>query len=59
MKIDESVINHNIVRLIESECGCVMDCIADQNRQEWLIYTLAKIDGMIEMGNAMKEVLEQ
>lgn len=59
MKIDESVINHNIVRLIERECGCVTDCIADQNRQEWLIYSLAKIDGIIEMGNAMKEVFEQ
>ena len=58
MKIDESVINHNIVRLIESECGCVTDCIADENRQEWLAYTLARIEGIIEMGNAMKEVLK-
>lgn len=59
MKIDEASINHNIVRLIERECGCVTDCIADENRQEWLIYSLSKIDGIIEMGNAMKEVLEQ
>lgn len=59
MKIDEASINHNIVRLIEEECGTVTDCIADQNRLEWLIYTIAKIEGIIDMGNAMKEVLEQ
>lgn len=61
MKIDTESINHNAVRLIkelvESRYDLIEEDKKDQER-EYLIMTLGEIAGIIEMADAMKEVLK-
>lgn len=61
MKIDTECINHNAVRLIkelvESRYDLIEEDKKDQER-EYLIMTLGEIAGIIEMADAMKEVLK-
>jgi hypothetical protein len=60
MKIDEESINHNAVRmikdLVESRYDMIMDATAEE--RGYLLMTLGEIAGIIEMANAMKEVLK-
>ena len=61
MKIDTESINHNAVRLIKDLLESRYDLIEeDKQNQElgYLIMTLGEISGIIEMADAMKEVLK-
>ena len=61
MKIDTECINHNAVRMIKDLLESRYDLIEeDKQNQElgYLIMTLGEIAGIIEMADAMKEVLK-
>ena len=61
MKIDEKSINHNAVRLIKDLLENRYDLIEeDKQNQErgYLLMTIGEIAGIIEMADAMKEVLK-
>jgi hypothetical protein len=61
MRINEECINHNAVRLIKDLLESRYDLIEeDKQNQErgYLLMTLGEIAGIIEMANAMKEVLK-
>lgn len=55
MKIDEAVINHNIVTELKNLL--LSECIDDSTKQ-WLVYNAGFIDGMNVLGDKLKEVLE-
>ena len=60
MKIDESCIDHNTVRLIRDLLDSRYDLIDnDKPAQErgFMMMTLGEIAGVIEMAEAIKEVL--
>lgn len=60
MKIDESCINHNTIRLIRDLIDTRYELIDnDKPAQErgYTMMTLGEIAGIIEMAEAMKEVL--
>ena len=61
MKINEECINNNAVRMIKDLLESRYDLIeGDKQNQErgYLIMTLGEIAGIIEMADAMKEVLK-
>ena len=60
MRISEENINHNAVSLIkdlvESRYDMIMEATAEE--RGYLLMTLGEIAGIIEMADAMKEVLK-
>lgn len=60
MKIDTESINHNAVRiikdLVESRYDMIMEATAEE--RGYFLMTLGEIAGIIEMADAMKEVLK-
>lgn len=61
MKIDEKSINHNAVRMIKDliESRYEMIDIDKKSRERgFLLMTIGEIAGIIEMADAMKEVLK-
>ena len=61
MKINEESINHNAVRLIKDLLESRYDLIEEDKQDQelgYLIMTLGEIAGIIEMADAMKEVLK-
>ena len=61
MKIDEECINHNAVRMIKDLVESRYELIEeDKQNQErgYLLMTIGEIAGIIEMADAMKEVLK-
>ena len=61
MKIDEKSINHNAVRLVKDLIESRYEMIEEdkQSRERgYLLMTLGEIAGVIEMADAMKEVLK-
>ena len=61
MKINEECVNHNAVRLIKDLLESRYDLIEeDKQNQErgYLLMTIGEIAGIIEMTDAMKEVLK-
>lgn len=61
MKIDDACIDHNIVRLIRDLIDTRYELIDnDKPAQErgFMMMTLGEIAGVIEMAEAMKEVLK-
>lgn len=61
MKIDEECINHNAVRMIKDLLESRYELIEeDKQNQErgYLLMTIGEIAGIIEMADAMKEVLK-
>ena len=61
MKIDTECINHNAVRLIKDLLESRYDLIEEDKQDQergYLIMTLGEIAGIIEMADAMKEVLK-
>lgn len=61
MKIDEECINHNAVRMIKDliESRYEMIDIDKKSRERgFLLMTIGEIAGIIEMADAMKEVLK-
>lgn len=61
MKIDTESINHNAVRLIKDLLESRYDLIEEDKQDQelgYLIMTLGEIAGIIEMADAMKEVLK-
>ena len=57
MKIDEGCIDHNATRLIEEYTQCIWE-LNDDNQDHIRLVTLGFIRGVLEMGEAMKEVLK-
>lgn len=60
MRISEENINHNTVMLIKDLVASRYDMIMEGTAEErgYLIMTLGEIAGIIEMADAMKEVLK-
>ena len=61
MRICEECINHNAVRLIKDLLESRYDLIEEDKQDQelgYLIMTLGEIAGIIEMADAMKEVLK-
>ena len=61
MKIDTESINHNAVRMIKDLLESRYDLIEEDKQDQelgYLIMTLGEIAGIIEMADAMKEVLK-
>lgn len=62
MRITEDCINHNAVRLIDeltSECyGAVFESNSDSARTAFYLLTLGNIIGVLDMAQAMKDVLK-
>ena len=59
MKIDESCINHNAVKLIDALVECRYEMIDSDNPEVdrgFVLMTLGEIAGVIQMANVMKEV---
>ncbi len=62
MRISEENINHNAVRLIKDLLESRYDLIEEDKQDQelgYLIMTLGEIAGIIEMADAMKEVLKE
>ena len=62
MKIDTESINHNAVRMIKDLLESRYDLIEEDKQDQergYLIMTLGEIAGIIEMADAMKEVLKE
>ena len=57
MKINEESINHNVTRLIDEYTKCVWEVVSD-NEDNNRLMMLGYIRGVLEMGEAMKEVLK-
>ena len=59
MKIDEACINHNVVRLISElvETNYVLIGYDERKERGYALMTLGEISGVIELANALKEVL--
>ncbi len=59
MKIDESCINHNAMRLISDMVSELYEfCDADDNMERLRIATLGEIRGICQMAAEMKKVLK-
>ena len=60
MKLNEECINHNAVRIIKDLVENRYDMITDATAEErgFLLMTLGEIAGIIEMADAIKEVLK-
>lgn len=60
MKIDEGCINHNSVRIIKDLVENRYDMITESTAEErdYFLMTIGEIAGIIEMAEAMKEVLK-
>ena len=62
MKIDKETINHNTVRMIKALMETRYDMIMPEKEayaeRGYMLMTLGEISGIIEMGEALKEVLD-
>lgn len=60
VKIDIESINHNAVMMIKDLIESRYEMIGDATAEErgYMLMTLGEIAGVIEMANAMKEVLK-
>lgn len=58
MKIDESTINHNAVRLIDDIVTDFVDNNVTECNDDYKTITIGYIKGICDMANAMKEVLK-
>ena len=61
MKIDESCINHNAVRLIDELTDGswdVLDSAHPENERGIMLMTIGEVRGVLMMAEAMKEVLK-
>lgn len=61
MKIDENSINHNAVRMIKDLLEVRYDLIEEDKQdqeREYFLMTIGEIAGIIEMADAIKEVLK-
>ena len=60
MKIDEACINHNAVRLINEIVGIPYEYgDQDESADHCRLLTLGEVRGVLEMAEAMKEVLSE
>ena len=58
MKINEDCINHNVVRLIKDLIDGRYETVEEGADSNYLSLMLGRIYGIIEMADAMKEVLK-
>ena len=62
MKIDEGCIEHNAVKLIHDLIETRYDLITGDNPADergYMLMTLGEIGGIVEMAEALKEVLKE
>ena len=60
MKIDRECIDHNVTRLIEEYTQCIWEINDEKNDEDHTrLMTLGYIMGVIELGEALKEVLKE
>lgn len=57
MKIDESCINHNVVRLIEEITANIYECNEEEHNADRLVM-LGEINGVLNLANELKKVLK-
>lgn len=57
MKINEECIDHNVTRLIEEYTQCIWE-LDDDIHDHVRLMTLGYIRGVLELGEALKEVLK-
>lgn len=57
MKIDESCINHNAIRLIEEIASPIYECL-DEKDDNTRIAVLGGINGILDLARVLKEVLK-
>lgn len=58
MRITTDNIDYNAVRIIKELTECLYDGIGGEGDRAWALMTLGNIRGVIEMADAMKEVLK-
>ena len=62
MKVDKETIDHNTVRMIKALMETRYDMIMPEKEtyaeRGYMLMTLGEISGIIEMGEALKEVLD-
>lgn len=62
MKVDKETIDYNTVRLIAEAMGTRYDMIMPKSdayaERGYMLMTLGEISGIIQMGEALKEVLD-
>jgi len=60
MKIDEACINHNVALLTEKMSRESMDVLNNNDQDNlYRVHVLGTIDGILQLANALKEVLQQ
>lgn len=60
MKIDEACINHNVTLLTEKLSRESMEILNNDDQDNlYRIHALGTIDGILQLANALKEVLRQ
>ncbi len=62
MKVDKETIDHNTVRLIAEAMVTKYDMIMSESdayeERGYMLMTLGEISGIVQMGEALKEVLD-
>ena len=60
MKIDEACINRNVALLTEKMSRESMDVLNNNDQDNlYRVHVLGTIDGILQLANALKEVLQQ
>lgn len=60
MKIDESCINHNVVRIIDSMIGSPYEYADDEDfADNQRLLTLGAVRGVLDLANELKAVLKE
>ena len=57
MKVTEELVNHNALLLIEDAVDFISEGAEDENKNTWL-ETISYISGVINMANAIKQVIK-
>jgi len=59
MKIDEACIDHNVARLTDEMLSELYDwCGKSDNEENMWLVSMGEIRGMMQLANALKEVLK-
>lgn len=59
MKVDESCINHNALRLIKYLTDSNYEIKYEEKEMGYMLMTLGEIRGVIDLADALKEVLKE
>ena len=59
MKIDRETIRHNAIRIIKEYTQTSWDLLGEEEANEWRTATIGAITGVLDLAEALIEVLEQ